>query len=304
MENSFCDVLLKLFPNSSEVDDLSSTCIINCVFNIFFTYTTIMMNTVTIQAIRKASSLPKTLKMLLISLVVSDIGIGVIVQPWYSLLLVKLLKQNNPGCTTYMAFGSIWILFCNASFFGVVAISVDRFLAIHFHLRYQELVTYKRVLAAVISIWILSLFMSLLWYCVPLAIGARAKFTVIAIGLVLTTVVYTRIHLTVRRHKKQIQSLQVQQTVHRGEIAEFAVGFSYVYLVLLICYLPGFCCLIVIATNGTSISLKSFFLFSGSLVFLNSSLNPIIYCWKMRNIRHAIMDILRNMPLYKNRASQ
>ena len=48
--------------------------------------------------------------------------------------------------------------FCLASFLGVVApaVSVDRFLAIHLHLRYQELVTHKRVVAVVISIWLLS----------------------------------------------------------------------------------------------------------------------------------------------------
>ncbi|KAL9956436.1 hypothetical protein ACROYT_G037911 [Oculina patagonica] len=44
-------------------------------------------------------------------------------------------------------------LFASASFFGVVAVSVDRSLAIHLHLRYQELVTHKRVVAVVILIW-------------------------------------------------------------------------------------------------------------------------------------------------------
>ena len=47
-------------------------------------------------------------------------------------------------------------LFVFASFFGVFAITVDRFLAIHLHLRYQELVTHKRVVAVVISFLVLS----------------------------------------------------------------------------------------------------------------------------------------------------
>ena len=41
--------------------------------------------------------------------------------------------------------------FSAASFSGVVAVSVDRFLAVHFHLRYQERVTHKRVVIVVIS---------------------------------------------------------------------------------------------------------------------------------------------------------
>ena len=44
--------------------------------------------------------------------------------------------------------------FTYASFFGVVALAPDRFLASHFYLRYQEIVTHKRVVAVVISIWI------------------------------------------------------------------------------------------------------------------------------------------------------
>ena len=53
------------------------------------------------------------------------------------------------------------------SFLGVAAVSVDRFLAIHLHLRYQELVTHKRVVAVVILIWVLSVFLSLMPWWVP-----------------------------------------------------------------------------------------------------------------------------------------
>ena len=47
---------------------------------------------------------------------------------------------------------------------GVAAVTVDRFLAIHLHLRYQELVTHKRVVAVVI--WLLHLFASFLSFWV------------------------------------------------------------------------------------------------------------------------------------------
>ncbi|KAL9981993.1 hypothetical protein ACROYT_G010769 [Oculina patagonica] len=100
------------------------------------------------------STLPKTLKTLLLSLAVSDVGVGLLSQPLYTLLLVNHLQEENPSCAFYMAFDIMISLFAIASFFGVVAISVDRFLAIHLHLRYQELVTHKRVVAVVISIWV------------------------------------------------------------------------------------------------------------------------------------------------------
>ena len=55
---------------------------------------------------------------------------------------------------------AVMTFFCASSLFNVVTISVDRFLAVHLHLRYQEHVTHKRVIAAVISIWLLSAIIS------------------------------------------------------------------------------------------------------------------------------------------------
>ena len=119
-----------------------------------------MLNIITIHAIRKTSSLPKPLKTLLLSLAVSDVSVGLLGQPFYISLLVKGLQHNNHVCSTYKAFDVMVVLFSTASFCGVVAISVDRFLAIHLHLRYQELVTHKRVVAVVILIWVFSAFFS------------------------------------------------------------------------------------------------------------------------------------------------
>ena len=75
-------------------------------------------------------------------------------------------------CSIHKAFNFITNFFSVASYLGVVAVSVDRFLAIHFHLRYQELVTHKRVVAVVISIWMIRLVrLSRWWRC-----GLRLKF--------------------------------------------------------------------------------------------------------------------------------
>ena len=98
MEKMSCELLLHDYPKISEVEELRSTYIANCVFNSFLSCTAIMLNIVRVYAMRKALSLPKTLKTLLLSLAVSDIGVGLLSQPFYTLLLVKWLQQNNPDC--------------------------------------------------------------------------------------------------------------------------------------------------------------------------------------------------------------
>ena len=105
-------------------------------------------------------------------------------------------------------------LFPMASFLSVVAVGVHRFLAIQFHLRYQELVTYKRVVAVIISTWLLGIHFSFVTLWVP----SNVKLTVLCLGgpvnLLLTTVVYTKVYLFVRRHKNQIQAQPIRQEAH------------------------------------------------------------------------------------------
>ena len=98
MKKSSCEVLLQFFPKISEVEDLRSTFIVNSVFNSFLCYAAIMLNIVTIHTIRETSSFLKTLKILLLSLGVSDVVVGLFVHSFYTSLLIKLLQQSNLGC--------------------------------------------------------------------------------------------------------------------------------------------------------------------------------------------------------------
>ena len=306
MNESFCEESKQSVHFNLDVKDLRSTYIANCVLNNFLTYTAVMLNIITIYAIRKSSSLAKTLKTLLLSLAVSDVGVGLFVQPFYTSLLVNSLQQNSPRCYTYLAFKFTVLLFSASSFLSVVAVSVDRLLAVHLHLRYQELVTHKRVIAVVISIWVSSGIVSLLtWWSLRHIQNLIISISGV-IGLLLTAVVYIRIYLVARRHKNQMQILQLQQVEAMNEMANFAsliksaVGIFYIYFVFLACYLPYFIGVAALRNHDRIIPLETFVLFSVTLVFLNSSLNPVIYCWKIRHIRRAVMDILRNVTWNRN----
>ena len=86
---------------------LHLTLVVNCVFNAFFSFITILLNILTIQALRKAPSLAKTLKTLLLSMAVSDLGVGFLVQPLYVAILVMNIQQNTESIayvTVYKAF--------------------------------------------------------------------------------------------------------------------------------------------------------------------------------------------------------
>ena len=125
-------------------EGLYSKLVATCIFNAFLSHTAIVLNILTIQALRRTSSLPTPLKTLLLSLTVSDFGVGLLVQPLYGAILVMQIEEDTENNLYYalrIAHSILGNLLAFASFFGVVALTADRFLAIHFHLRYQELVT-------------------------------------------------------------------------------------------------------------------------------------------------------------------
>ncbi|CAH3127970.1 unnamed protein product [Porites lobata] len=262
-------------------------------FNAFLSFTAIVLNIITMQALRKTSSLPKTLKTLLLSLAVSDLGVGLLVHPLYVATLV--IEKNSTAYSTVELARSIQAkILVFASNFGVFALAVDRFLAIHLHLRYQELVTHKRVVAVVISVWVFSASISY-----P---SHRIMRAVIVVVCVTTTgLLYCKIYASVRHHTNQIHALQVQQATQNEDMTNAArlkkssLATFYVYFVYLVCYLPLSCYLFAKTVNGETPLLSHLLYFTRTLVFLNSSLNPLIYCWKMRHIRQTVMDILRNI---------
>ncbi|XP_067053962.1 adenosine receptor A3-like [Acropora muricata] len=291
--------------NNTEV--LGRECIVPlCVLNSFFALTAVVLNNVTIHAIRKMSSalLPKNLRVLLLNLAFSDLSVGLVVQPFYIIHLTFLFEshQGNYSQKVEIVFVVMATLFVCISILGVLAVSVDRFLAVHLHLRYHEIVTPKRVVSILILSWVISTIVSLfliaqeyrdfLWI-----------FIIVFFVTCLTTIalLQCKIYSIVRCHRFQMRAQQVQGSIQTEETrATFERQKSsvrsafYTYLLLLACYLPNIFTYFVFMKSKEGI-FKILHQYMITLTFVNSSLNPLIYCWKLRHIRRTIRMILRNI---------
>ncbi|CAH3127964.1 unnamed protein product [Porites lobata] len=286
-------LILSVFSNIFRALSLVGLNLTFAFFNAFLSFTAIVLNIITMQALRKTSSLPKTLKTLLLSLAVSDLGVGLLVQPLYVALLVT--EKNSTAYSTVKLASSIPAkILVFASNFGVFALAVDRFLAIYLHLRYQELVTHKRVVAVVISVWVFSASISYPSHHIMRAV-------IVVVCVITTGLLYCKIYASVRHHTNQIHrdALQVQQATQNEDMANAArlkkssLATFYVYFVYLVCYLPFSCFHFAKTVNDETPLMSHLRYFILTLVYLNSSLNPLIYCWRMRHIRHTTtMDVL------------
>ena len=175
------------------------------------------------------------------------------------------------------------------------------------HLRYQELVTSKRVAIALVSLWLTSVVaVSSSFISLPDQYN-MVVVTFELFGLLVTTVGYVRIYKVVRHHRNQIASqfqLQNNHTMRILRETKSTINALLVYIVFLACFLPNLCCIFLLRADSLRLSFLVANHVSGFLVLLNSSLNPIIYCWRYREIREIVKDLIKHLFPTKQRVQQ
>ena len=181
--------------------------------------------------------------------------------------------------------------------FLTIVLCAERFIAILYYLRYQELVTYKRVVAVVVSIWVLGGLFSLMRLWIPKSI-MYVVFGIIQLACIIDATFFSiRIYSSLRLHVNEIQLLQLQhapqnaQMVNIRRMRKFAMMHMSVYvcLVLTVCYLPNICTLFAVAfTSRPSTGIKHLQLYTVTLEFLNSSLNPVMW-WNTSDTRSLVL---------------
>ena len=125
--------------DSEDQSSPNSIFTIICIFNVPPMLISILGNAVVLAAIKRTPSIHSASMSLISSLAVSDFLVGVIGQPIY---IGDLLTKNSSISQLSIIVG---FSVCTVSLLTLTAISVDRLLAVHFHLRYPSLVTKSRV---------------------------------------------------------------------------------------------------------------------------------------------------------------
>ena len=276
-----------------------------CVSHIAFSLVTSLGNILLIRALFKASSIPANEKKLFLSLAFSDLGVGLVSQLMAGIIYAVILKTASKEdynltslCPTVINLSSYLLFFlCAASLLTLSTIALDRLLAVSLHLRYQELVTSKRVTIVLISIWLTSCITAVIYIFLPKS-NEMVAAVILLVGYVLTTVPYVRIYKVVKYHQNQIYGqnhLQNAKTREALRQRKSAYNALFVYFVFLVCYLPYLPSVILYSTNTSEISFliaKSATLF---LICLNSSLNPLVYCWRYREIRQIVKRTMKKI---------
>ena len=269
--------------------------------NIFLSITASLGNILILVALRKESSLHPQSKLLFRCLTLTDLFVGVFAQPLFTVQLMSVAHQRLQLCYIVSNINDIaGRSLIAVSLCTLTAISVDRLLTLLLGLRYRQKVTLRRMRGTVICMWILNIALSSCLHLLSRAIIAWVTSALIYTLLVTSAFCYMKIYLTLRHHEVEMQDQAHQGQLNREgiplNIARYRKTVStalWVLLTLVLCY-PPYGIAAAVAHPYTS-SHNLFVRLTLTLLLLNSSLNPIVYCWKMRGVRQAMKEAIKQL---------
>ena len=281
---------LRLEQNNDTYIASVATCILNAVFSLI----TAIGNLVILQVIRRKQELHTPSFILLFCLATSDLLVGLVCQPFYVAYKITELTDNYGAYCILRMIQSIsgWTT-TGVSLAILSRVSIDRLLVLTLHLRYNTVVTVQRVLQTVFVVWMLSVIIVMLrfwvrqWLILPVAI--------VATSFLVTTMSTLKIFQIVRRHQRQIFQQQSVQSniVDALKCRKSAVTVLYVYGLFVIFYLPLCVTMVVETLTGYTLRVKIAYDYAATAVFINSFLNPIVYCFRIEEIRRAVKNLLK-----------
>ena len=272
----------------------------NAALNVPLAVATTVANLVVLLAIRHVTSIRLPSKLLLCSLVITDLGAGSVVAPQRAaFLFLRAIYPDTVQCPLLRSTTVTGSAFTIASLSTLAGISLDRYAALFFHIKYQQIVTTRRVCAVLAFIWSLGLLLALtaLW---DTKLFHAVGTSVVTVALLVISVAYIKIYRRLRAQQIQPQAPdQAQQqagnTLNMARYRRTASAMLTVYVLFLICYVPLYCLDIVGFVTTWTALLECLWYFSYSLVLLNSLLNPLAYCLRLPEVRTEVVKQLRKL---------
>ena len=188
------------------------------------------------------------------------------------------------------------------------AISVDRLLALLLGLRYRHVVTLRRVRVVVAWFWFFAVSNASLFCVTSILFHDKLELAswwtlraFIIISIIVSTFSYSKIFFTLCHQQAQVQghvhtgqSSRVRSVLNIARYKKTVYSVAWIQFAMLACYGPFIVRAFFVKFGNVDYSTDiriadEFFL---CLVFLNSSLNPVLYCWRIKDFRQEVKNII------------
>ena len=307
------------YENSTSATDVTlwnaystSMAIILAGINIFLAITASLGNALILIALHKVTSIYPPTKLLFRCLAVTDLLVGLISQPLYLTFLFPKFTAWNGNVAITLTDEFFFSLLPAVSILTSAAISVDRLLALLLGLRYRHTVTSRRVWVVLVCFWLISALQATgstcSVECPQLDTIANTLFgPLLMLSLLVSVFSYAKIFITLRYRQVQVHGNSQQGQRPNGggnqlNIARYkktVYSIAWVQLALLICYIPyivlRFLRLLGMLDKLLSTEISILLELFVTLLYVNSSLNPALYCWRIKDVRQEVKNMIRKI---------
>lgn len=268
------------------------------IFNAIFSVAGTFGNVLVLVAICKNKCLQSIPDLYIFSLASADLIVTAIRQP---LLIHKAnnnfspdLQENSIVLKVFTQLGNVG---SPATLTSMLAVTIDRFLAIRHPLRYQLYSTSKRAIFVISSCWTVSVLVAVAMYFLE----SQAQYfawALYVICLLSTILIYIYIFLVAKKQENKIITVQTVQDTNlpnrssqQRQERKAAKTIALVVGVYILFYVP------FLAYTISRSDIKGLDFFIGfywfySILLCNSAVNPVIYGLRSSRYRRAFIGIL------------
>ena len=271
--------------------------------NIFLAFTATLGNTLILIALHKVSSIHPPTKCLLRCLAMTDFCVGITIQPLFA---AEVASGNWHILELPLSFFTLF--FCGLSLTTATAISVDRLLALLLGLRYRHTVTLRRVRCLVVCLFLVLIVNCFIYSLFSRDFAKRVGFVGIISSLFLSVFSHVKIFVKLRQHQAQVRQNVGHEEANGGGIPlnierykRIVSTIVWVQLALVFCYFPIFINTILTTASPSNYRRGSiFYVCASTVVYFNSTLNPILFCWKIREVRQEVKNTVKQIRCFSS----
>ncbi|KAM4041641.1 adenosine receptor A1-like [Anomaloglossus baeobatrachus] len=307
------------YPQHNRMMNVSETAIITFIFTLNIPYTTAEIviavtaalgNVLVCVAVMQDRRLWTVTNYFLVSLSVADVCVGAFAIPCAILTFMGIPRYNLELCLLML---SILIMLTMSSTFSLLAISVDRYIAILNPLRYKSIMTPSNTLILIITAWIVAFLCGLMplmgWhkprpkhgYCIFVHVIDMTYLVYLFslvffyLPVIIMLVIYTQIYVAVRKqlHGTVAGMQQGNAGKQSAGMKEFKTATSLFTIIFffMLCWAP------LHVMNGISLLCPECYIppvildIGIILTHANSALNPIMYVYKLKSFRKTFKKV-------------
>ena len=220
-------------------------------------------------------------------------------------IAIRVFAQPRRGSILLKVIHTAWIHSTAATVFNLCCVSIDRFIAIHFPFRYQDIITKQRCYAVIIMVWLISLFLPFSRILVDNRSNVESLwFSLTFISFVFPITVVTLCYFCIfKAARKQANRIKRENHPNSNEKSVPAramqnykamKSIGFVLDVFIVSWMPS---LVVSVVDYVTASdkcvdhkLARYVVWSWieAIAFTSSAINPWIYCFRNEEFRNSL----------------